>query len=107
MAGESLRGVDAWLRGMRSCYPASTELALPAAVLCGVLLARAHPLRPVFAATAGALGSGLFADAAMHLTCGARVWTHTLLVHGAGVATLALLGALAGLLLRRRVQGAL
>lgn len=95
----------AWRQGLFGCWPAETALALPAALASGLLLARAYPLRPVFAGAAGALGASFLADAAMHLTCPARVWTHTALVHGGAVAFVTALGALGGWVIGRRLQG--
>lgn len=79
-----------------SCFPVGVVLALPAVFLLGFLLARAYPLRPVFAATAGALGAGLVADAGLHLTCPVTAASHTLLVHGGAVAAVAAAAAAIG-----------
>ncbi len=84
------------------CYPLGLAVASPAIVLFGWLLFRAYPLRPVAAAALGALGAGLLADASLHLTCPATSLAHTLFVHGGAVATLALAGAAAGLVLSAR-----
>ncbi len=90
------------------CFPRAIVLALPATGLVAWLLARAYPLHPVFAATAGALGAALLADAVMHLTCPATARAHTLFIHGGAVATLAMTGALLGWLrLLRRARGTL
>jgi len=86
-----MAGRSAWM-----CFPRELLAALPAALLLCVLLARAYPLRPVFAAVAGAFGVGLMADAALHLTCPATSLSHTLLVHGGAVAALAITAAVAG-----------
>jgi hypothetical protein len=93
--------LHSWLVDALGCYPLETAIALPAAILLGWLLARAYPLRPVFTAAIGAAGAGVIADAAMHLTCPVRAWTHTLLVHGAAVATVSLAAALLGLVTLR------
>lgn len=108
VGGHSPVGSDSagWWSGALRCFPVETSLALPAALLAGALLARAYPLRPVFAATAGATGAALVADAVMHLTCPARMWTHTGLVHGGAVAAVALLGALLGLAMRGKTRTA-
>jgi hypothetical protein len=95
----------AWRQGLFGCWPAETAIALPATLACGLLLARAYPLRPAFAGAAGALGASLLADAAMHLTCPARVWTHTALVHGGAVAFVTLLGAAGGWAIGRSLRG--
>ncbi len=94
--------LGAWIRGAEGCWPREVLLALPAAVLVVWLLARAYPLRPAFATTAGAAGAALIADAALHLTCPQTAWSHTLGVHGAAVASVALVAAVAGSLLARR-----
>ncbi len=94
-----------WFAAALGCYPLETAIALPAAILLGWLLARAYPIRPVFTAAVGAAGAGVIADAAMHLSCPVRDWTHTLLVHGAAVATVSLAAALLGMVtLRRRFR---
>jgi hypothetical protein len=97
-------GSAGWRRGLLGCWPAETALAFPAALASGVLLARAYPLRPIFSGAAGALGASLLADAAMHLTCPARVWTHTALVHGGAVAFVTALGGVGGWLIGRRLR---
>ncbi len=78
------------------CFPISMAIAVPAIGLFAWLLARAYPLRPVSAASLGALGTGLLADAAQHLGCSATSWMHTLCVHGGALATLTLLAAALG-----------
>jgi hypothetical protein len=90
--------------GPMACYRVGLVIAVPAAGLFGWLLARAYPLRPVSAFSLGALGAGLLADATLHLTCPATSLEHTLGIHGGAVATLGLLGAIAGLFrsIRRR-----
>ncbi len=85
-----------WLRGVAPCYPRELLVALPAAGLVYWLVARAFPLRSMFAMTAGATGAALVADAALHLTCPQTAWSHTLGVHGAAVATVALAAAVIG-----------
>lgn len=84
------------------CFPRLVMLAAPALLLLGLLLARAYPLRPVIAATAGALGAGLLADAALHLTCPFTAVSHMLLVHGGAVAALATTAVMAGWVFGRR-----
>ena len=70
------------------CYPREVLVAVPSLLLFSWLLAQAYPLRPVFAATAGALGAALVADAVLHLACPMTALSHTLLVHGGAVASI-------------------
>ncbi len=90
-----------WLAAALGCYPLEMAIAVPGAILSGWLLARAYPIRPVFTAAVGAAGAGMIADAAMHLSCPVRDWPHTLLVHGAAVATVSLAAAVLGMLTLR------
>lgn len=83
------------------CFPRLMMFAAPGLLLLGWLLARAYPLRPVMAMTAGALGAGLLADAALHLICPFTAVSHMLLVHGGAVAALALAALIAGWVLGR------
>jgi hypothetical protein len=92
----------AWLQVATGCYRTEMIMALPAAILFGWLLARAYPVRPALTAALGAAGAALIADAAMHLTCPVREWSHALLAHGAAVATVSLAAAALGLLTLRR-----
>lgn len=78
------------------CFPRLLLFAAPPLLFLGWLLARAYPLRPVIAMTAGALGAGLLAEAAIHLTCPLTAPSHTLLVHGGAVAALASTAVMAG-----------
>lgn len=73
-------------RGL-GCYPREVLVAVPGLVIFGWLLARAYPLKPLFAATIGTTGAGLVADAALHLVCPQSAAPHVLLVHGGAVAT--------------------
>lgn len=95
-------GLWAQVRSTLGCYPREILLAIPAIFVFAWLLARAYPLRPVFAATAGATGAGLVADAALHLVCPITTVSHTLLVHGGAVASVAAVAALIGRLAARR-----
>lgn len=70
--------------------------AAPAVGVFAWLAARAYPLHPIFAGLAGALGSGLVADAALRLYCPATDRLHALAVHGGVLVVLAIVGALAG-----------
>lgn len=88
--------------GRLACYPMSLGFALPVAGAAAWLLARAYPLRPAFAGACAGLGSGLFADAAMHATCPAVDRAHTLLVHGGALVTVALAGAAVAVISCRR-----
>ncbi len=81
------------MRNLLGCYPKEILVALPALLLFSWLLARAYPLRPVFAATAGATGAALVADAVLHLTCPMTALSHTLFVHGGAVASIAAVAA--------------
>ena len=90
------------LAGMLGCYPKEIAVAVPTALGLAWLLSRSYPLHPVFVSVCGTLGVGLLADAALHLTCAATNVTHTLVVHGGAVATLAALGAAIGYLGGRR-----
>ncbi len=83
-------------RGVPECFSRELLVAVPAMLLLGLLLVRAYPLRPVFAAVAGAFGVGLLADAALHLTCPSTALSHTLLVHGGAVAALTAAAAMSG-----------
>ncbi len=95
---------DLWtqMKGALGCYPREVLLAIPALFAIAWLLARAYPLRPVFAATAGATGAGLVADAVLHLTCPVTTLSHTLLVHGGAVVSVAGAAALVGWLAARQ-----
>jgi len=105
----SLRGADTALPGLwtqiRStlgCYPREVLLSIPAIFVFAWLLARAYPLRPVFAATAGAAGAGFLADAVLHLICPIATLSHTLLIHGGAVFSVAAVAAFIGWLAARR-----
>lgn len=89
------------MQGVLGCYPKEMLLALPALVVLVWLLARAYPLRPVFALAAGALGAALISDAALHITCSMTAVGHTLFVHGGAVATIGVVASAAGLVLAR------
>lgn len=89
------------------CYRAELLIALPAFAVSYWLLARAYPLRPVFAALATATGVGLVADAGLFAHCPIDAPTHVLIAHEGAVVTIAVAGALAGVLLQRRKRSAL
>lgn len=93
-----------WTRAtsVLGCYPREVLLAIPALFVFAWLLARAYPLRPVFAASAGAIGAGLVADAVLHLTCPVTEMQHTMVVHGGAVASMAAVAAFIGWLAARR-----
>jgi len=101
-ADHSVAGLWTQATSALGCYPREVLLAIPALFAFAWLLARAYPLRPVFAATAGATGAGLVADAVLHLTCPVTNMTHTMLVHGGAVASVAAVAALIGWLAARR-----
>ena len=84
------------------CYPETIALAIPATALVAWLLARAYPLHATFAAVAGSVGTGLLAEAILHLTCPATSRAHTILIHGGAVVTLGVLAAVVAWLLKRR-----
>jgi hypothetical protein len=105
--GTTVPGLWTQMKNSLGCYPREVLLAIPALFAIAWLLARAYPLRPVFAATAGATGAGLVADAVLHLTCPVTTLSHTLLVHGGAVVSVAAVAALIGwLAARRRFAGA-
>jgi hypothetical protein len=87
------------------CFPREIMLAVPGVALLCLLLARAHPVRPGFAAAAGALGAGLIVDAALHLICPFAALGHTLLLHGGALAGLTAAAAGIGCALGRRRFG--
>jgi hypothetical protein len=100
--GPTVPGLSPQLSSALGCYPREVLLAIPALFVFAWLLARAYPVRPVFAATAGAGGAGLIADAVLHLVCPATALSHTLLVHGGAVASIAAVAACIGWLAARR-----
>jgi hypothetical protein len=100
--GATLPGLVTQATGALGCFPREVLLAIPALFVFAWLLARAYPLRPVFAATAGAAGVGLLADAVLHLICPVTILSHTLLVHGGAVVTLAAVAACVGWIAARR-----
>ncbi|HET6277641.1 MAG TPA: hypothetical protein VFG08_02560, partial [Candidatus Polarisedimenticolia bacterium] len=95
-------GLSPSLTGALGCFPREVLLAIPALFVFAWLLARAYPLRPVFAATAGAAGVGLLADAVLHLVCPVTTLNHTLLVHGGAVVSLGAVAACIGWIAARR-----
>ena len=110
VASRSRRGFgngNAWeqVTGAFGCYPREVLVTIPVLLVIAWFLARAYPLRPIFAAMAGATGAALMADAVLHLTCPMTAMMHTLLVHGGAVVSVALLAAAIGWLVDRRRSG--
>ncbi len=94
--------------GPRLCYAEIVALAVPAAAIAGWLLARAYPLRPLFASIGATAGAALLAETALHLTCPATSPAHNLVIHGGAVASAAAAGvALGWHQFRSRTRGAL
>lgn len=87
--------------GQLRCYRAELLIAAPAFAAGYWLLARAYPVRPLFAATVIGMGVGLLADAALFAHCPIDAPTHVLIAHEAAVLTVAAAGALLGSLLLR------
>jgi hypothetical protein len=87
--------------GQLRCYRFELLIAAPAFAASYWLLARAYPVRPLFAATMTGMGVGLLADAALFAHCPIDAPTHVLIAHEAAVLTLAAAGASLGWLLQR------
>jgi hypothetical protein len=84
---------DWWQIGAM-CAIGSATSALPAVVLCALLIVRAYPLRPAVAGAVAGLGGGLLADAGWRLFCHFSEPAHVLAAHFGGVAVATLAGAL-------------
>src|SRR5262249_24530463 len=85
------------------CYRRELAVAVPASFMLAWLLSRSYTLHPVFVAISGTFGVGLVADTALHLACPATNVSHTLVVHGGVVLTLAAVGAAVGYWKSRRL----
>jgi len=90
------------------CFSLEALMGLPALVLTLWLVARAYPVRPVWAGVLGGAGAGMVADGLQHLVCPISDLRHVLVWHGGAILGLAAVGGLAGAVLRwwrRRNQG--
>lgn len=82
------------------CYWLVLLTAAPACALLFFLLGRAYAMRSVFAMAMASLGAGYFADVAASLACANGNPGHDYLFHGGAVASLAIVGAAVGWIVR-------
>lgn len=83
------------------CFPLVVAVSVPSFLGMLVLLSRAWPVRPVQTGFLAGLGSGILAEAAQFVVCANADPVHGGAVHGGAAISVALLGALAGLMLER------
>ena len=84
------------------CFGYPLLAALPVILFAGLLASRAYPLRPQIAGALYGAGAGLLSDAGWRLFCHYSDPAHVLTAHLGAIVAATLLGALTGLVLRRR-----
>ena len=87
----------------RVCFGYTLLGAVPVILFVGLLASRAYPLRPVLAGALYGAGAGILSDAGWRLFCHYSDPGHVLPAHLGAVVAATVLGALTGLVLRRRV----